>query len=137
MLWFAYGLWPTVGSHVLVTWAGRLIVATALVAWAAAIFHVGPDHTTPWKYDIAGAVVTALTWFVLIRGFAVYVSVSGGGNGAVGAAGGALLAFTLVYLLNVSLLVGAELNAILTQRAGVAQPPRRLHHRVTRRTKAN
>jgi len=135
MLWFTYGLWPAVGSHVLIEWTGRVIVAVALVGWAAAIFHVGPNHTTPWKYDIAGAIITALSWFALIRGFAIYVSISGGGNGAVGAAGGTLLAFTLVYLLNVSLLVGAELNAILTQRAGVAQPPRRLHHRVTRRTK--
>ena len=133
VLWFVYGLWPSVGSGVVVVWLGRLIVAAFLIGWAAAIFHVGPDHTTPWKYDIAGAVITAASWLALVRGFAVYVDVSSTGNGAVGAAGGALLVFTLVYLLNISLLLGAELNAIVTQRAGVAQPPRRLHHRFTNR----
>ncbi len=132
-LWFIYALWPTVGDSWYVAAAGQLLVAASLIVWAATIFHVAPDHSTPWKYDRPGAVVTAVLWFLLVRGFAIYVSVSGNTNGAVGAAGGALLAFTLVYLINLSLLVGAELNGILADRAGVAQPPRRLHHRVTTR----
>jgi len=134
-LWFTYGLWPTVGDHIAIVVLGRLILVVFLIGWAAAIFHVGPDHTVPWKYNLPGAIITALAWFGLVRGFAVYVSLSGEANGAVGVTGAALLAFTLVYLLNLSLLVGAELNAILTQRAGVAQPPRRLHHRLTRRSR--
>lgn len=127
-LWFGYWLWPKVGDHWGVVGLGQLLVALALVAWAATLFHVGPDHTTPWRYDVPGAVITAIAWFVLIRGFALYVELSGDGNGAVGAAGGALLAFTLVYALNVSLLLGAEVNAIIAARAGIAQPPRRVHH---------
>ena len=134
-LWFVYGLWPAVGDHEMLVWLGRVILVALLIGWAAAIFHVGPDHSTPWRYDLPGALLTALLWAGLLRGFAVYVSFSNDSNGAVGLAGAALLAFTLVYLLNLSLLVGAELNAIVTQRAGVGQAPRRLHHRL--RDRAN
>ncbi len=131
-IWLVYVVWPPSAGPLLDV-VGVIGLLVGVAAWATMVFHVAPDHRTPWRYDVPGAVMATLLWLALIRGFAVYVRLADNGNGAVGIAGAALLAFTLIYLLNVVLLLGAELNAILADRAGVAQPPRRLHHMVSAR----
>lgn len=128
-VWMVYVVWPS-DAGPLLNAVGVVCLLIGLTAWATTVLHYAPDHHTPWRYDLPGAVMVTLLWLVLIRGFAFYVRVADGGNGAVGVVGAALLAFTLIYLLNIVLLLGAELNAILATRAGIAQPPRRLHHRV-------
>jgi len=133
-VYLAYGLWPSSAGPVLDT-LGTVALFFGLTAWAATLFHIAPDHRTPWRWDVPGALLASLSWVLLASGFATYVGVAGGGNGAVGAVGAALLAFTLVYLLNLALLLGAELNGIIADRAGVARPPRRLHH-LTRRSRS-
>ncbi len=107
-----------------------LLLIAGFGAWMATVFHIAPDHHTPWRYDLPGAALTSVIWAILLQGYTVYVRVIEGGNGAVGIVGAALLAFTLVYLLSMTLLIGAELNALICSRAGIAQPARRLHHLV-------
>lgn len=128
-VWVFYDLWPR-GAM----WGplGALALITALGGWAATIFHIAPDHHTPWKWDVPGAVFTAVAWGALGRGYASYVQIIGDGNEAVGVVGAALLAFTLIYFMSIAMLYGAQINAVLSQRAGIAQPPRRLHHMWTR-----
>lgn len=120
------------GSTFAWSWSGRngvpdlLRLASALlllVLWAATIFHIGPHHRTPWRYDLPGAVLAAVGWLVLSLGFGWYVRLAGSGNELVGAAGAALLALTWVWLACVVLLIGAELNEIIAARAGVVQVP--------------
>lgn len=99
-------------------------VLVALIMWAATVFHVGPNHRTPWRYDLPGAVVTTIGWVVASQGFAFYVRASGQGNQVQTGVGAILLALSLMYVLSVVLLVGAELNDVLARRAGVvSQPP--------------
>ena len=113
-----------------------------LVLWAATIFHIGPHHRTPWRYDLPGAALAAVGWLVLSLGFGWYVRIAGSGNELVGAAGAALLGLTWVWLACVVLLIGAELNEIIASRAGVVQAPAplvppewadRVRHEVRRR----
>jgi membrane protein len=94
-------------------------VFLALVAWAATLFHLGPNHRTPWRYDLPGAFVTAVGWVAATQGFALYVRLAAGGNQVQTSVGAVLLALTLVYLLSTVLLVGAELNDVIARRAGV------------------
>ena len=105
----------------------RLLVApgviVVLVMWAATIFHVGPNHYTPWRYDLPGAVVTTFGWVVASQGFAVYVRPSGQGNTVQTSVGALLLALSLMYVLSIVLLVGAEVNDVLARRAGVVRQP--------------
>jgi membrane protein len=122
----------------LLTVPGVLVV---LVMWAATVFHIGPNHHTPWRYDLPGAVVTTIGWVVATQGFAFYIGASGQGNSVQTGVGSILLALTLMYLLSVVLLVGAELNDVLARRAGVvSQPPsmtaraRSWSERLSRRT---
>lgn len=102
----------------------RLLTAPAvllgLIVWAATLFHVGPNHHTPWRYDLPGAVVTTIGWVAASQGFALYVRAAGLGNQVQTSVGAILLALSLMYLLSIVLLVGAELNDVLATRAGVA-----------------
>lgn len=99
------------------------VVILTLVIWAATIFHIGPNHHTPWRYDLPGAVLTMIGWVAASQGFASYIRASGQGNDVQTGVGGILLALTLVYVLSIVLLVGAELNDVLAQRAGVVRQP--------------
>lgn len=100
-----------------------------LISWAATLFHVGPYHRTPWRYDLPGALVTAIGWVVCTQGFAFYVRISDQGNQVQTTVGAVLLGLTLMYLLSIIMLVGAELNDVLSRRAGVVQQPVRLKDR--------
>ena len=98
----------------------RIVVAIAiLVVWAATIFHVGPNHHTPWRSDLPGAVLAAIGWLAASVGYGWYIQLAGGGNQAVGLAGALLLGMTWVWIVCLVLLVGAELNEILADGAGV------------------
>jgi len=105
------------------------LVFGALVMWAATVFHVGPNHRTPWRYDLPGAVVTMIGWVVASQGFTLYIRISGQGNRVQTGVGGILLALTLMYVLSTVLLVGAELNDVLARRAGVVEEPTSLEQR--------
>lgn len=98
----------------------RVAVALAvLVVWAATIFHIGPNHHTPWRYDLPGAVLAAGGWLLVSVGYGWYIELAGGGNQAVGLVGALLLGMTWVWIVCLVLLVGGELNEILADRAGV------------------
>lgn len=102
----------------------RLAVALAvLVLWSATIFHVGPYHHTPWRYDLPGAVFAAAGWLLLSLGYGWYVQIvgTGGGNDVLGAIGGVLLGLTWMWAACTVLLIGGELNQIIAARHGVIQ----------------
>lgn len=101
-----------------------LVVLTAVVLWAATLYHVGPNHRTPWRFDLPGAILTTIGWIGASQLFAVYVRVTGGRNQVQSTVGAILLALTLMYVLSLVMIIGAELNEIISRRAGVVQEPR-------------
>ncbi|MEM9515484.1 MAG: YihY/virulence factor BrkB family protein [Actinomycetota bacterium] len=105
----------------------RALAALAiLIAWAATLFHIGPNHHTPWRFDLPGAAFTALGWLLLSVGYGAYIQVAGSGNSAVGIVGALLLGLTWMWLAVVVLLIGAEINGIIAERAGVIERRSRL-----------
>ncbi len=94
-----------------------------LFAWALTLFHIGPYHRTPLRYDAPGAALTAVGWLVVTQGFAFYVRLTDTGNSVQTSVGALLLGITLMYALSVIMLVGAELNDVLATRAGVSKRP--------------
>ncbi len=105
----------------------RVVIALIiLIAWAATLFHIGPHHRTPWRYDLPGASLAAIGWLVVSLGFGWYVRFAASGNEILGAAGTALLALTWLWLACLVFLIGAELNEILAERAGVVSAPKEL-----------
>lgn len=116
-------VWPRLPDNTIIQGLRAPAVLTILIGWAAFIFHQGPNHTTPWRFDLPGATLTGVAWLVLGAGYAFYVRLVNSANQVQTTVGAIILALTLLYLLSVTLLVGAEMNSILASRAGVIEDP--------------
>ena len=94
-------------------WFRWPVVFGVLVAWAATIYHVAPNHQSPWKWELPGALFATVWWLVISLGFRIYLdAASSGANAVFGLLGGALSLMFWLYLLAMGLLAGAELNAV-------------------------
>ena len=97
-------------------WLGVPAAFLALLTWAAVAFHSVPHRHVGWRPHIAGAALTGVLWLVVSVGFRLYLQLFGG-NPVFGVLGGALVVLLWMYVLSLALLVGAELNAVLAERA--------------------
>ncbi len=105
--------WPIEGGL-------RFLSAIAiLVFWGSMLFHFGPSIRTKWRWDLPGAIVAGILWWVLTEGFRYYVNLTQGSNAALTAVGAALLALTWVWLAAQVLLIGAAVNTELGDRMGL------------------
>jgi membrane protein len=120
---------PSLPLKDITRWLTVPAVFAGVVLWCATLFHVGPNHRTPWRYDLPGAMVTALGWIVASQLFALYVRFAGSANQVQSGVGAILLALSLVYVLSLVLVIGAEVNDVIARRAGVVQRPRSMHSR--------
>lgn len=98
-------------------WLGIPLAFVALLAWAAVVFHSVPHPHVGWRPHVAGAALTGVLWLLVSFGFRLYLQFFGG-NPVFGVLGGALVVLLWLYMLSLSLLIGAELNAVLAERSG-------------------
>lgn len=109
---------------VLWTWFRWPIVFGLLVVWAASVYHIAPNHRSPWKWELPGAVLASLWWTAVSLGFGQYLeTASSGANAVFGLLGGALSLLFWLYLMSMGLLLGAEVNSVIAQRHGVLIEP--------------
>ncbi len=87
-----------------------------LVGWAAVVFHSVPHAHAGWRAHFGGAALTGALWLMASGGLRLYLQLFGG-NPVFGVLGGALVVLLWMYLLSLALLLGAELNAVLAERA--------------------
>jgi membrane protein len=99
---FSYLRWP--------------VAFVSLVLWATTMFHICPDRAGPWRRGLPGALLTSVLWLGASVGFNVYLDVAIGESPVFTALGGGLILITWLWLLCFSLLIGAELNAVLLAR---------------------
>jgi len=97
-------------------WAGVPVAFVTLLAWAAAVFHAVPHRHVGWRQHVGGAALTGVLWLLVSAGFRLYLGLFGG-NPIFGILSGALVVLVWMYLLSLALLLGAELNAVLAERA--------------------
>ena len=120
--------------EVLWTWFRWPVVFLALVGWAASVYHIAPNHRSPWKYEIPGALLASVWWTAVSLGFGSYLQfASSGANAIFGLLGGALSLLFWLYLMAMGLLLGAEVNSIIATRQGVileAVPRQRIDRRL-------
>ena len=88
----------------------------ALIAWATTLFHLCPDRQDRWRSGLPGGLLTSLMWVAASLGFSSYLALVVPRSPLLGALGGGLILMTWFYLLFLSLLAGAELNATLLVR---------------------
>lgn len=115
--------WELSGLFTLLwNWIRWPLVFAAMVAWAATILHVAPNHKTPWRWDLPGAVLTTVAWGLFSFALRYYLAFSGDTNQVLSILGGSLITVLWLFLLAVGLLIGGELNAVLIQ-LGIAPDP--------------
>lgn len=114
-----------VGGWIEPVWnvVGPMFAFAVLIGWAATIYHVAPHHYSPWRWDLPGAVLVASFAIVASIGFRIYVDLASGANTIYGVVGGVITTMLYIYTLCAGLLLGAELNAVLAERHGVAVDP--------------
>ena len=102
------------------SWFRWPVVFAVLIAWAATIYHLAPNHRSPWRFELPGALVAAVWWLLVSLGFGTYLGVaSSGANAVFGLLGGAISLIFWLYLMAMGLLVGAEMNSIIAVRRGI------------------
>jgi membrane protein len=109
------------GAHAwnIVRWP--LAVVVAMLAFAY-VYYVTPDlQNRQFKFMTPGAAVAVIVWILISVGFSQYLSHYSEVNAIYGTFAGAIILVAWVWLTNVSLLFGAELNSALNrERASTA-----------------
>lgn len=93
----------------LARWPGALVVAGVAFAY---VYYVTPDvHHRGFRWVTPGAAVAVLGWLGVTVAFSTYVSNFADVSAVYGAFAGAILLLVWLWLTNVALLFGAELDA--------------------------
>jgi len=83
-----------------------MIVLLAILYWASPnIRHPG------WRWVVPGSVVAVVLWIAASLGFTLYVTFFGSFNATYGSIGGVVVFLIWLWLTNIAILLGAELNA--------------------------
>lgn len=115
--------WIGLGEQFDVIWdiaryigAGLLV----LVVWGIA-YRFLPNTKRPFRVFSAGGIVGVILWLAASWGFGVYLGHAGSYEATYGTLGGAIVFLTWLWLSNLALLIGAEINDVLAYTRGDAE----------------
>ncbi|WP_077623161.1 YihY/virulence factor BrkB family protein [Sediminibacillus massiliensis] len=94
-------------------WAISVVVMIAILA---ALYHFAPNKQFPFSQVLPGAVAAALLWQVISLGFSFYLSNFANYSATYGSLGGVIILMLWFFLTGLTLVIGAELNAIYHRR---------------------
>jgi membrane protein len=90
-------------------WPAALLVAMVVFSF---VYYITPDvQQRSWRWVTPGAVIGVLLWLAASWGFSTYISGVTNVGAIYGAFTGAILLVVWLWLTNVALLFGAEVNA--------------------------
>jgi membrane protein len=114
------GLGPTVAEvWSIVRWPGAVLAAMLTFAY---IYYVTPDvEQRSFRWVTPGAVVGVLAWLLVSIGFTTYLSSLGDIGALYGTFTAAIVLVGWLWLTNVALLFGAELNAEIEREKELAE----------------
>jgi membrane protein len=102
-------VWP------IVRWVGAGLII--LLVWAL-VYRYLPDTDAPLHVFTPGALIGVALWLAVSWGFNLYVSHHDTYEITYGTLGGAILFLTWLWISNVALLVGAEINDVIAELRG-------------------
>ncbi|MFZ0663413.1 MAG: YihY/virulence factor BrkB family protein [Acidobacteriaceae bacterium] len=98
-----------------------LLASVTSVVVLGVIYHFGTPRNRPWKQVLPGAVLATVTWFVVTLVYGWYVTLHADYSVIYGSLGAGIATLVWLYMVCLSILVGAEYNAQLypaRQRSG-------------------
>jgi YihY family inner membrane protein len=107
----------TVTVFGIVKWPAMLIIASSLFAllyWAA------PNAKQGFRWVTPGGILAIVVWLIASAGFAFYVANFSSYNKTYGSLAGIIIFLVWVWMSNVAILLGAELNAELERGRNIA-----------------
>ena len=128
------GLGPTAAEiWNIARWPAALLVAMLVFSF---VYFVTPDvQQRSWRWVTPGAVVGVLLWLLASWGFSTYISKVADVGAIYGTFAGAIVLVAWIWLTNVALLFGAELNAEIERQKELREgvPSRQTLNRPARR----
>lgn len=100
--------------------AAIVLVLTGL----ALVYWLAPAAGRRWHWITPGSSFALLGWLLMSLGLRVYVAYFGNYNATYGSIGGVILLMLWLYLSGVALLIGAEIDSVVAEAAGRAEPRR-------------
>jgi membrane protein len=94
----------------------------------AILYYASPNVRQPgFRWITPGSILAVFVWIVASAGFALYVAAFGSYNETYGSLGAVIVFLVWLWLTNVAVLLGAELNAELVRRRQIegGHPPDR------------
>ncbi len=101
---------PVIILAVVIRWTVALIGSTGLIAL---VFHMGTPMQQSWKRTLPGAVSSTAMWFLATLAFGWYVTRFANYSQVYGSLGAGIALLFWLYLIALSVLWGAEFNALL------------------------
>jgi membrane protein len=98
-----------------VTWElARWLGAGFLVLLVCAlVYKFLPDNKAPFRIFTTGALVGVVLWLLISFAFGTYLAYFNSYDATYGTLGGAIIFLTWLWLSNIALLIGAEVNNVL------------------------
>ncbi|HYK34837.1 YihY/virulence factor BrkB family protein [Alloacidobacterium sp.] len=99
----------------MVRWVIAMFTSVALLA---VIYHFGTPKTQNWRRVVPGALLATATWFLITLLYGLYVTRFADYSVVYGSLGAAVATLVWLYMVSISILVGAEFNAQIFPLAG-------------------
>ena len=104
------------------------VLLAVMMLMLAILYYWTPNVKPPkFRWITPGSVVAVLLWIVASAGFAFYVANFGSYNKTYGSLGGVVIALIWLWISNVAVLLGQELNAELERERELQAGDRRAH----------
>ena len=81
------------------------------VAVLGVIYHFGTPGVRPWKHVVPGALMATVTWFLVTLGYGWYVTRHADYSVVYGSLAAGIATLVWLYMVCISILMGAEYNA--------------------------
>lgn len=91
------------------------LIILFIILTFAALYHFAPSKKLGWMEVIPGAVVATLGWLITSLGFSYYVNNFANYSRFYGSLGAIIILLTWLYLSSMIVLIGGEVNAILSK----------------------
>ena len=88
-----------------------MIAMATSVAVLAVIYHFGTPQTQDWRKVLPGALLATATWFLITLLYGLYVTRFADYSIVYGSLGAAVATLVWLYMVSISILIGAEFNA--------------------------